>query len=212
MSRHSKREKKERRKISSRVKVAFARANAWTAMKTGTKIGRYKSASEANIKKYGRNFYHSFVEKEILKTKSGGYSVFAKSSIGESPMELALAFVSGSTHVPMAHIRVGFEENAIVIESMKGAPGFKAEIKKFNQLSSKRTFDTILENMEAHARALGFKEAKIRIPESLFAYWGSKQYGAVKSAQIKKEMGELYYWVARANGYKKKGLFLVKSL
>jgi hypothetical protein len=212
MSRHSKREKKERRKVIFQFRKVFFKANAWTAMKTGTKAGRYKSASMANITQYGRNFYHSFVERELLKTRRGNYSVFARGSVGESPIELALAFNRGRACVPMAYVRIGFEKKAIVIEAMKGASGFKAELNKFNEANSKKAFDTILEQMEAHARTLGFEEAKIRIPESLFSYWASKQYGEVKSAQIKKRMRELYNRVARANGYRKKGLFLVKVL
>ena len=183
MSRHSKHERNQKKKVIPRLKRALNRANAWTALKTGTKRGRYPSASEKNIVLYGRNFYHSFPEQKVLETKAGDYVVYAKSSIAESPMELTLSLLKkGRSHSSLASVRFGFEKDAIVVESMKGKSGFKVELKKFNKANSKKAFDTILERMEEHAKSLDFKETKIRIPESLYAYWGSKQYGKTRSA------------------------------
>jgi hypothetical protein len=59
--------------------------------------------------------------------------------------------------------------------------------------------------IEEHAKRCGLQVAKIRRPETLYAY-------QLQGKKVQEQIRTLYYSIAKARGYKTQGAFFVKRL
>ncbi len=115
---------------------------------------------------------------------------------------------------PQAWLGIGFKEDAVVIESMQTRKEARPALNSFRRLTKKQPLNFMLNQVEEHARELGFSEVKIRTPETLyfFQFPHKVKTQTMSDKQIRAQMKILYARVASAQGYKREGIFYVKKL
>ena len=183
---------------------------------------RYKSAYEENIKRFGKKFLKSFPRTNLAK-KGNRFVVSIKEMgpVNESSFSLTLEKELGKktrlNQLTLGDARLGFEEEAVVVEALKGLSDYDApqgitplaELDRFRQYFGKPWANYLLEKIEEQARKNGFSKVKIRRPESLYFYWHTFRR---EKKETRKTMRRLYGRVANEMGYKRKGIFFVKEL
>jgi hypothetical protein len=114
----------------------------------------------------------------------------------------------------IAHVKLGFESKAVIVEAMQGDKGRQPEFERFREMHGKPWANYLIEKLEEHAKKTGFKKVKIRVPESLYYYHYKEVDSKVKKKdrEVQEEMEALYNSVAEAMGYRRKGNFFVKEL
>ena len=201
-----------------------------------TAVGRaeYASGGRTALNAFGRGFTESF-PKILLKGKKGRkFSLRCATARWESCWAAVLETVpvrGAGTSTRVADVNLGFEREAVIVEAMHGHEKMQPWIERFREMHEKPVFNFVLERVEEHARLLGFKQVKIRVPESLWFFkspslFGNKmaklaritdlkereKQGEKAKEDIRRGMEALYKAVAKAMGYKRKGLFYVKRL
>jgi hypothetical protein len=109
------------------------------------------------------------------------------------------------TNKIIAEAKIGFTENAVIVECLQGRSGQQEWLERFRQVHGKPWANYLLAQIESHAKKCGFATVKIRIPESLRAYWTHEK-------TIRQRIEALHNNAANAMGYKRKGLYFVKEL
>lgn len=97
------------------------------------------------------------------------------------------------------------KKNAIIIEVIQGRKKGEYQRNVFRSLTKSNWPTVMLEQIEKNARECGFKEIKIRRPETLHAY-------QLQTPKVKEQMRKLYYSIAKALGFRKKGPYFEKNL
>ena len=84
---------------------------------------------------------------------------------------------------------------------------------EFRRLSKKPVLNYLMEKLEKEARENGFKEIKIRIPETMYFYeFPNLENTNLTAEEIRLHMKTFYAKIANEHEYKRKGIFYVKSL
>ncbi|MDD3083717.1 MAG: hypothetical protein PHP82_01715 [Candidatus ainarchaeum sp.] len=186
-----------------------------------TLLGQYNSGREKNYYLYGKKFSESFPEKIIVFNKNK-YKISCVNSLFEGQKEIQLEqFFDKKTSIKTARLCIGFEKNTLVIESIQGTRGLNTHLNKFRRIEDKKSgktkgehaFNFLLQQIESHAKKQGFKEVKIRVPESLYSYWfPNLEKVGLNQKQIQTKMKILYEKVATSCKYVRKGNFFVKKI
>jgi len=195
-----------------------------------------------NIVKFGKNFMLSFPF-EIVGRKTNKFAIRMGGLGHEAPVVIGVcplkAAVEGKGYYRnIVELNLGFERDAIVVESIQGKEGKQASLDRFRQAVGKPAVNSLLELVERHARRCGFKKAKIIRPENLFSYrfpelleikpdakmtryllqWHIGKLmefeGRIgkKVREIREQMQRLYGAVAQNCGYRIEGNYFVKDL
>jgi hypothetical protein len=191
----------------------------------GMLAGRYNTASSKNISRYQRNFLSSFPVIELKGKKRAKFVVSRQTNVGrltshylyESPVSIVLhrKSISKTNHDSMllGRIDLGFEKEAVIVESIKGVKGSASELDRFKSMHKKHGLEFLVQVVEEQAKKTGFKEVKIRDPETLHAFNDLPlEHTLGEVNKIRQRMIELYKAVADARGYTRKGNFYVKEL
>ena len=186
-----------------------------------SKLENFKEAntnqgvSFSGILKYGKSFLGSFWP---IKVRTGQGNFFASIILGkhESPVFFALSRqVPGHRHPKMiGWIALAFEKNAVLIETIQGEKWEKPGLDTFSQTVSVPWANFLVNQIERHARKLGFSEVKIRYPETLENYkfpatWGTKK----TTKEIQRIMKHFILKVAETASYSERsGDYIVKKI
>lgn len=194
-----------------------------------------------NILLFGRPFLYTL--SFAIVGRKGNKFVIKMGGLGhESPIVIGVcplkeAIEGEGWHSNIAELNLGFEKNAVIIESMQGK-GEQADLERFRQAVGKHAINSMVEFVERHAKECGFKQAKISRSENLFYYWFPeilegfsgeemrKYYSAwqtgklmdfegklgQKVREIREGMQRLYGAVAKNSGYRPEGNYFVKDL
>jgi len=156
--------------------------------------------------------------------------------VGACPLKAAAE--GEGWYANIAELNLGFEKNAVIIESMQGAGGKQAALDRLRQATGKPVINSMVELVEKHAKKCGFKQVKISRPENLFYYrfpeilgpypdgemrryiskWGTGRLmdfdGKIgkKVREIREGMQRAYGAVAKSCGYRIGGNYFVKDL
>lgn len=105
----------------------------------------------------------------------------------------------------LARIGIGFDKEALIIEVIQGRKKGEEKRNIFRSIIKTNWTNFMIQQIEKNARKCGFNEIKIRRPETLNAY-------QLQNQEIKEQMRILYYSIAKAMGFEKKGPYFVKKL
>lgn len=192
--------------------------------------GRSSTALGKSILSNGKKFVGSFGERNV-----GGFSVKLSPSSFESPLAVSL-FSPNGRHLFSA--KLGFGQGAVIVEAFHGAPvpdsrspqaalvtrwvkgkhgsvrQFDVPVNKglveFKQLTAVPAPNYLMREIEKTASQNGYREIRIRRPETLFWYRYYKGKGNME--ELLGRMRRLYYGVAAAEHYRKTDEYLVKKL
>ncbi|GEM_PF-2337848 len=218
----------------SRARELFGRA---AALFNGARFTSpsYRTAKPANINRFGTQFLATFNPIE-LKAKKGKKFVIAKTEADlESPVAIALLEIPANAdfskmdpinarYSAIAKLALGFKKNAVIIEIIQGGR-HQVSLERFREMHGAPWANFILRQVEKHAARSGFRAVQIRTPESqvyyhnpeFYPHWKiisepSRKEIRGKIAELQQRMRNLYYGVANAEGYKRKGIFFVKPM
>lgn len=193
-----------------------------------------------NILKFGRHFIKTFPYEIVggnrnFSVKLGGLGHESPIVVGVHKIEKA----AGNYHEKsLASLNIGFEEKAVVIESMQGEEGKQANLDRFRQATGKPALNYLIGLVEKQAKRCGFAQTKISVAENLFYfrfpeilgdypsnelrdYYSSMQSGELwefggkigaKVKEIRARMTRLYGTVAEKMGYEREGDYFVKNI
>lgn len=199
----------------------YRRERGYLAMKVGCskKSGAYKTANSERIETYGKEFVETFPKITLKGKKRRAFVVDTGHSCLESRKSVRLAVYNAEAGkvkgIPadVAFLKLGFSKNAAIVEAIQGTAGWQPEFERFRALHGKPWANYLVEKLEEQARRTGFRQVKIRAPESLFWYYHkSKDESNSDYLERRKRMEALYNNVANAMGYSRKGNFFVKGL
>ncbi len=172
-----------------------------------TKPYQYPSAQVENHKK-GIKFIETFENLTLSKRKNhfgvevqtqGLRAVEAKNTI------VLMDLSKKDKKTVLARIGLGFDKEAIIIEVVQGRKKGEEERNAFKSLVQKNWTTFMIEKIEENAKKCGFKEIKIRRPETLTAY-------QLQTPQIKRQIRILYYSIAKSMNFRKRGPYFIKNL
>jgi hypothetical protein len=176
------------------------------------------------VLRFRRNFVSS-LDKPVFKGGNGrNYSVniHPHDAIHEAEylLDVLASTMFQKTTKPVSQrvgwLGIGFERNAVIIEVMQTCRHNSINrplLNEFRRLSKKPVLNYLLEQAEENARKNGFKQIKIRVPETLYYYEHLDMSHAVTNEEgVRLAMRRLYQKTAREEGYKRKGIFYVKDL
>ncbi len=176
----------------------------------------YNTGRRSAMEKFGKAFTKGFPERKFKGTNDANFVVDLTRSSYESHLAISLMTSVEGAKLPTTQAKLGFEENAVVIEAMQGNKGMKAELDRFRQSKDNPQRmpgpNFLVAVIEARAKEKGFKQVKIRVPESLHYYHHPVGEAALNPKEHRLRMEALYGRVAKAMGYRKKGMFFVKTL
>jgi hypothetical protein len=197
---------------------------------------QYPSVSTKEYQLYGRNFFRAFPIQEfgggnerkyfILGDPTGSYESnreivllcnfreeqkTRENTLLESRPKLKATAILG-------HLAIGFEKDAIIIEAIKGPTTtngkqkYRTLLNEFWRITKQKPLEKMLQEAENHAKSLGFKEIKIRRPETLCFYENPFIESDKPLNEIRANMKILYGRIAKNRGYTKEEFYYVKKL
>jgi hypothetical protein len=200
-------------------RVLDSRGERYYGRATGNHKVKYPTAVGRGGEKIGQQFIESF-PKHVLKKRKRVFSIGIGPTKHESYLGLVIHLGSKYRGQKIASVKLGFEKDAVVIESIQGIDKTKKDLDAFKNLAGMPWANYLLQQVEEHARKHGFKYVKIRRPETL-DYYGAPMtesaefqtfdFGSETRA-IREDMRKLYYSVAHAMKYKRMFPFFVKEL
>ena len=119
-------------------------------------------ARPRNINRFGKLFLASFPVQEVHK----GVLLQTMSSMFESPVAVGL-LIPGKLQLVA---RLGFTSNGVVVEAIQGQAGSKRDVDNLSDRLGKPWANFLLEQIENHARGVGFSHAYMRTPETMWYY------------------------------------------
>lgn len=187
----------------------------------------HETAKPKSLQRHGTVFIHTFPAAEVHAKKSTIKTILGTATM-ESAIELNILEMKGKNISAKARAAIGFEKNAVVVESIQGLKP-KPEMNQLRRDLKTPWPNHLLHQIEAHARRCGFRYVKIRLPETLSYYKKPLQFSTVEiggevieyydnaspqqAEEIRKSMRLLYAQIAGANGYVSDGReFYVKRV
>ncbi len=172
--------------------------------------------------KYGKLFLTTFPETALKGKKRTSFIVSAVPAQYESPVSIALIATNKKglpenllKHFVVAEVRLSFEKKAVIIFP-QGRKGTQPQLDRFHQSTGLPWANFLIKQIEEHARKTGFRQVKIRTPESLHYYQTPSvagRYATLEEAEkIRKRMENLFQKVADAMNYKREGEYFIKDL
>jgi hypothetical protein len=205
---------------AKRKKMAFQIGTTFAA-----KARHHPSGSRFAYAEFGRGLLSKFkpiiISKKTQNTENqfatnNGFVVMPLGGTYEAEQIIGVIKGNEPNHFsrPQAWLGIGFKENAVIVESMQTRKEAIPALNSFRRLAKKQALNFMLNQVEEHARELGFSEVRIRTPETLyfFHFPHKVKNPTLTDKQIRAQMKVLYARVASAEGYKREGHFYVKKL
>ena len=168
---------------------------------------QYPSAQAENHMK-GKTFIETF-ENFVLNKRKNHFRIEIQTQglrAVEARNTIVLMDMSKKKQkIVLARIGIGFDKDAIIIEVVQGRKKGEEERNAFKSLVQKNWTTFMIEKIEDRAKKCGFKEIKIRRPETLTAY-------QLQKPEIQRQIRILYYSIAKSMNFKKRGPYFVKNL
>ncbi len=171
---------------------------------------RYPTAETEAMKTYGRNFLNQFKPSVV---RGGGTRIyFAGLDSGYYESERAISIKRGLD--ALAWVNLGFEKGTLIIESMQTRRAERKALNEFRRCAhGVQALDYLLKVAEDTAIKSGYREIKIRNPQTLHFYPNPVQLEHLTKKQIQRQMKILYQKLAIRHGFKREGhSFYVKRL
>jgi len=182
---------------------------------------RYSTGKYDAYKKYGEKLFEALPKKLFLGKRKKFY-LTATNGAHEGWGAIYLRETSDTTRTTIGHISLGYSKNAVYIESVQGGFGKRKEQDQARQAIGEHWPNYLITLVEEEAKKQGFREIKIRVPESLYAYHhpSSAIYAPNSTPKEKREtltehrtqMRTLYDTVATSLGYTRRGLVYIKKI
>jgi hypothetical protein len=182
---------------------------------------RYATGRYDAYEKYGKSFFSSLPKHEYIGKKKKFYLT----TTNDSHEGFGAVYIRSTTDAGAAsvgHISLGYSKNILYIEAIQGGYGKRKEQDQVRQLLNEHWPNYLVTLAEKEAKKQGFKQVRIRVPESLYAYHypSSAIYTPNASASEKRktliehrtQMRTLYDTVATSMGYTRRGLVYIKKL
>jgi hypothetical protein len=199
--------------ISVKRKQAISKA-----IKKREKYTPFITAEDQAYKKCGRSFLKNFKPIIFNGRNKRKYQILSAGRCSESANTISIKLIMPETYHKndIAHIGIGFEKNALIIEVMQteNPQHSKKYLNEFRRTTKTQPLNWLLKQAETRAKQFGFKEVKIRAPETMKWYndpwtWTNK---TLNTEEIRTNMRVLYNKIAKSEGYKRKGIFYIKQL
>lgn len=196
----------------------------------------FKTTSKENYNTYGKNFIEKFKPVQI-PTKDKRVFFIGKSTnyIIESPQSLAVECILEeeqkinlrkvknvqillkNKRPKIATIALGFEKDVLIVEAIQENSEQKKLRNEFWRKTKTRPLEKLLAEAESTAKQMGFKQIKIRRPETLYYYlYPVSEVGTEHIFKRRKEiqagMRVTYNRLAKQNGYTKGEFYYTKQL
>jgi hypothetical protein len=232
---HSAKRAVQRTGIKTVKKVIALRRQSFLRQKKPFEV-TFNTTSKKNYAAFGRRFVEKFngtvvLSKDGLRFSIGQSDNFASESSHrltidcilreEVPIDFAKV---KNVHIPLsdgrpklASVALGFEKDTLIIEAIQENSKQKKLRNEFWRTTKTRPVERLFLEVEAHARKLGFKQIKIRRPETLYYYehpvneTGGAHYHERKT-EVQAGMRASYNKLAKKNGYTKGEFFYTKTL
>lgn len=208
-----------KRKIQ-KIKINLIRKNKNKELKKFVKKSRshfsqYHTTSFYNYENFGRNFFKEFKEKKINgKNKSFNIEKGRPTTSLESTHNILISIKENYFNKTISWVGIGFEKESLIIEVMQNNKyNDKKYFNDFRRTTKTQTLNYLLQTTEKHAKKLGFKQIKIRKPQTL--YWfedPSIKDTNLNQKQIKQNIKILYNRIAKKEGYKEEKFYYTKKL
>jgi len=178
--------------------------------------GRYGSASSESYKRYGREMLEGMPHRVFFGAAGRSYKInwnaFSIESNNAVEIVAGLPAQKGRVERSIAMVSVGFEKNAVIIEAMQANINAKTLLNEFRRAAKEKPLDKILQELEEISRKKGFRQVKIRRPETLDYFEKPVNRLNMTTKQTRRQMKILYQRVALHNGYAPERFFYVKRL
>lgn len=180
-------------------------------------IAHRETAIQENVRLFGKLFLTRSKKRKIRGTN---YAAKLTKSRYESGIAYGIGQIANEEDpiTIIASLKLGFEKQAVVIESIQGNREAKEKIVELNRALREPWANYLLRCVEEDARRAGYTQIKIRKPETLYYYnnpvlWTAEIHDYEKEAEkIQKRMREMYGLIAKKMGYRKELDFFVKDL
>jgi len=168
---------------------------------------QYPTALQETHRK-GNTFLERFKTIEFKKRKNN-FSVELKTH-GMSAVEAKNAVVlidktKSTSDRTLARIGIGFEGECVVIEVVQGRKRGETARNVFRSMVKSNWTTYLIERIEETAKESGFKQIKLRRPETLLAY-------QLQDSKTKEQIRTLYYSIAKAMGFETRWPYFEKKL
>jgi len=181
-----------------------------------------RRATGPSMVRFGKLFLTTFPVTKMSGKKRTHFTVTTFPSNYESPVSVGIAAIKGKgapaerlKNLVVAEALLTFERNAVVI-CLHGRRRAQPELERFRLAAGMPWAEFLVQKVEAHARACGFRQARIVVPETMHYYqtpFAEGRHATLEERRkIRANMKALYEGVADSMGYKKEGLFFVKRL
>lgn len=169
----------------------------------------YQYPTAQKLTPAGKKFIETFQTRTTIKRRKHFTVEIVSDRHATVESKNALVLIDKKSSTPngsiIARIGIGFEENAIVMEVVQGRKKGEKQRQEYISLTKENWTTGMIKMIEEHARNCGVRFAKIRRPETLYAY-------QLQGKEVQEQIRTLYHSIASAMGYKPKGAFFVKQL
>jgi hypothetical protein len=215
--------------LDARQKELDAKYHTWREKiaQSGTvELIKFPTAVEWKTNLDGNDLAHQVIQfNKKITSRSGRPFQIAQARDGyESNLALAI-FTGNSSKIledKIASISIGFDKthNALIIEAMQThaneAREYKKYLNEFHRTTKRQAIDYLLTQMEELSKLNGYREIRIRRPETLYYYHRpASKTGQAYGAEIdiiRTQMRKLYDTIAQKHGYKKEEYYYTKKL
>jgi|GEM_PF-2634980 len=169
----------------------------------------YQYPSAQNLTPAGKRFIETFQTRTTIKRRKHFTVEIVSDRHATIESKNALVLIDKKSSTPngsiIARIGIGFEENAVVMEVVQGRKKGERQRQEYISLTKENWTTGMIRMIEEHARQSSIRFAKIRRPETLYAY-------QLQGKEVQEQIRTIYYSIARSMGYEPKGAFFVKQL
>jgi hypothetical protein len=182
---------------------------------------RYRTGKYEAYEKYGKALFSALPKHEYIEKKKKFYLT----TTNDSHEGFGAIYIRSTTDAGAAsvgHISLGYSKNILYIEAIQGGYGKRKEQDQVRQVIGEHWPNYLVGLAEREAKKQGFKQVRIRVPESLYAYHhpSSAIYTPNSSASERRktlvehrtQMRTLYDTVATSMCYTRRGLVYIKKI
>ncbi|MDO8624578.1 MAG: hypothetical protein Q7R47_00725 [Candidatus Diapherotrites archaeon] len=172
----------------------------------------FKTTIYKNISRFGNRFLETFPRQVFTAPNGRSYTIDRDLGQHESRESITISVTKVQRPRELAWARIGFKRGVVIVEAMQTEKAGTKYLNEFRRIAKKQALDKILEEIEAHAKQMGYRELRVRRPETLFYYQRPLERTGRTGRQTRAGMRLLYDKIAANNQYKKGLFFYVKKL
>jgi len=197
-----------------RLVELYKKANYRIGLPLGTypRRTRYRTGSETSAQKFGKSFIETFKLVPLQGQRGRKFTIAGGKMCSEAATTISLKTEDRKSSRQIATVGIGFEKDAVIIEMVQGGLRSQSDLDRFRALQGKPWANDLIERIENHAKERGFRQVKIRVPESLYYYHYPAFATKAEAVEIRERMEKFYSSFADAMEYERKTRFFVKTI